>query len=285
MTFLDLTHYDAITISSSAGKDSAAMLAHVVALADEQGVDRSKLHVLHADLGRMEWVGTGELAAKQAAHYGLDFRVVQKEGENILEQAERLKHFPTKSTRFCTSDHKRDQLAKARTQIANEIREASPDVFKKHGRDKRPGVRAVRVLACIGMRAQESSGRSKLAPFEPNYKRETSGLKVVDNWLPIHTWTVEEVWAGIKAAGLPSHYAYELGMPRLSCVFCIFAPKSALLIAGKHNRELLEEFVAVEKRIGHTFKNGLALATIQAELNAGVEAGPVGEEDASCWTM
>lgn len=27
----------------------------------------------------------------------------------------------------------------------------------------------------------------------------------------------------------------DLGMPRLSCCFCIFSPRSALLLAGKHN--------------------------------------------------
>ena len=50
------------------------------------------------------------------------------------------------------------------------------------------------------------------------------------------------------------HHAYDLGMPRLSCVFCIFAPESALLVAGKHNPDLLKQYVAVEEKIGHSFK-------------------------------
>ena len=33
----------------------------------------------------------------------------------------------------------------------------------------------------------------------------------------------------------------ELGMPRLSCALCIFAPKEALLLAGYHNPALLAE--------------------------------------------
>ena len=56
-----------------------------------------------------------------------------------------------------------------------------------------------------------------------------------DNWLEEH-----DVWKDIKASGVPYHKAYDLGMPRLSCVFCIFSPPAALMIAGKQNPELLD---------------------------------------------
>jgi hypothetical protein len=46
-------------------------------------------------------------------------------------------------------------------------------------------------------------------------------------------------------------------MPRLSCCFCIFSPRSALLLAAKHNPELLAQYVAVEKQIGHRFRKEL----------------------------
>jgi len=64
-------------------------------------------------------------------------------------------------------------------------------------------------------------------------------------------------------------------MPRLSCCFCIFAPREALLLAGKHNPELLGEYVEVERRIGHRFRVNLALADVKRDLEGGVEAGPV----------
>ena len=38
------------------------------------------------------------------------------------------------------------------------------------------------------------------------------------------TWKVEDVWARIKASGVEHHKAYDLGMSRLSCCFCVFAP-------------------------------------------------------------
>jgi hypothetical protein len=64
-------------------------------------------------------------------------------------------------------------------------------------------------------------------------------------------------------------------MPRLSCCFCIFSPRSALLLAGRHNPELLAEYVKVEKEIGHTFRLTLPLAEIQEALANGEEPGPI----------
>ena len=103
---------------------------------------------------------------------------------------------------------------------------------------------------------------------------------MVDNWLPIHEWTEAEVWTLIHSKSLPYHYAYDLGMPRLSCVFCIFAPTQALLLAGFHNRALLADYVAVEARIGHTFQHGKPLIQIQDKLNAGYVPAKV---DGSLW--
>jgi 3'-phosphoadenosine 5'-phosphosulfate sulfotransferase (PAPS reductase)/FAD synthetase len=91
---------------------------------------------------------------------------------------------------------------------------------------------------------------------------------------------VSEVWERIRRSGVPHHPAYDLGMPRLSCSFCIFAPPAALLLAGKHRPELLAEYVAIEEEIGHTFRHRLSLRVIQEELAAGAPCGTV--ED---WAM
>lgn len=132
----------------------------------------------------------------------------------------------------------------------------------------------------MGMRAQESKARSKLMRFSRDTKA-TNGKRIVDTWLPIHNWKIEEVWARIKCSGVPSHRAYALGMPRLSCCFCIFAPKAALVLAGKHNTALLREYVEVEREVQSTFKLSLSLRDVLNEVEAGAcETGPV--ED---WNM
>lgn len=53
-------------------------------------------------------------------------------------------------------------------------------------------------------------------------------------------------------------------------------PKAALVLAGKHNPELLAEYVRVEQAIGHRFRKELSLAEVQAAVNAG-EATPVAD--------
>jgi 3'-phosphoadenosine 5'-phosphosulfate sulfotransferase (PAPS reductase)/FAD synthetase len=128
----------------------------------------------------------------------------------------------------------------------------------------------------MGLRAQESRQRAKRAAFTSD-NRASNGRRTVETWLPIHEWTDEQVWQTIRASGVPYHYAYDLGMPRLSCCFCIFAPEPALLLAGKHNPDLLSEYVRVEKSINHKFRQDVTLVQIQDKLAAGHDPKPVKE--------
>jgi len=84
----DLSQYDKIVVNSSAGKDSQAMLTHVVGLAKAQGYPMDKIVVVHADLGRAEWEGTKDLAKDQSDTYGLRFEVVQRQQNDLIEQIE-----------------------------------------------------------------------------------------------------------------------------------------------------------------------------------------------------
>lgn len=264
---LDLASFDRIVISSSAGKDSQAMLTAVVAATDAAGINRDRLVVVHADLGRVEWQGTGELAERQADAYGLRFIKVSRPQGDLLKQIEDRGMFPSSTARFCTSDQKRGQIAKVLTALTKEV--------KAELTEKRP----VRILECLGFRAEESTARAKRTPLTTN-DRATNTKRTVITWLPIHAWSTTDVWAAIKHSGIEHHNAYDLGMPRLSCVFCIFAPKAALIIAGRANPELLDEYVAVEDRIGHTFKSGSSIRSIRDAIEAGEDAG-----NADDWTM
>jgi 3'-phosphoadenosine 5'-phosphosulfate sulfotransferase (PAPS reductase)/FAD synthetase len=262
---LDLTKYTKILLNTSAGKDSLAMIFHVHALAVEQGV-ADRLVAVHCDLGRMEWEGTRELAEKQCKQFGIPLHIISR-GQDLLGQVEQRGMWPSSTARFCTSDHKRDQVAKVITKLVNE------HIATWGG--------TVTVLNCMGLRAQESPARAKKVAFERN-KRVSNSKRTVDNWLPIHEWSETQVWNLIHENSLPYHYAYDLGMPRLSCVFCIFAPKEALLLAGYHNRTLLAEYVAVEQRIGHQFQHNKPLVQIQQQLQAGYVPSQV---DGSLWAQ
>ena len=256
----DLTSYHWVVLNSSAGKDSQAMLDFVVGRCDAARVPRDRLVVAHADLGRVEWPGTRALAGEQARRYGLAFAAVACPQGDLLEHIARRGMFPSPTARYCTSDHKRAQCLKVLTRLA------------EHSR--RQGAVPARILNCLGLRAEESPCRARRPPFAFD-ARASNGRRHVDTWLPIHGWTASQVWQRVRASGVPHHPAYDLGMPRLSCCFCIFAPRPALLLAGKHNPELLEEYVAVERQIGHRFRLELPLAEVQQALARGEQPGPV----------
>jgi 3'-phosphoadenosine 5'-phosphosulfate sulfotransferase (PAPS reductase)/FAD synthetase len=253
-----LSEYDFVVINSSAGKDSQAMTDYLAALARSEGYPKERLILAHADLGRMEWPGTRELAEYHAKTYGLRFWVKSRPQGNLLSHVLQREKWPDSGNRFCTADHKRGQIGTLLTTLGD----------------------GIKILNCMGMRAQESPARAKLQPFEIN-KRFTNSRRHVDNWLPLHSWTAGDVWARVHSSPAPYHYAYDLGMPRLSCVFCIFSPPAALMVAGYHNRNLLAEYSAVERKIGHTFRHKFQIKSIQDRLLQG-ETPPEKIED---WRM
>jgi 3'-phosphoadenosine 5'-phosphosulfate sulfotransferase (PAPS reductase)/FAD synthetase len=267
----DLGRYDWVLVNSSAGKDSQAMLDYLVELADAQGVARSRLVVVHCDLGRVEWEGTAELAAEQAAHYGLRFEVVTREKGDLLTQVEQrheaniakgrdIAPWPSSAARWCTSDQKTAQVLKLITSLTDEIRNKAGWIRNADGTYAK---RQARILNCLGIRAQESPARAKKAAWEKDPKA-CNGKRDVDRWLPIFDWSEEQVWDRIHASGVRYHDAYDKGMSRLSCCFCVLASKPDLIIAAKHNPSLAQEYRAVEDKVGKRFTVALSIAEIIA---------------------
>ena len=60
------------------------------------------------------------------------------------------------------------------------------------------------------------------------------------------------MFASIADAGQDAHWAYDKGMSRLSCMFCIMASPDDLKISAELNPETYSKYVAMEKRIGFT---------------------------------
>jgi 3'-phosphoadenosine 5'-phosphosulfate sulfotransferase (PAPS reductase)/FAD synthetase len=204
---------------------------------------------------------------------------------------------PSPTNRYCTSDHKRDQISKVMVALASETR-AAPGEGKMpwmkpsqryctsdHKRDQqaklltrlareRKGRRPVRILQCMGMRAGESVTRSKLRPFYLD-KRNSNTRKRVHIWLPIHDWTHEEVWADVKASGVRYHPVYDQGMPRLSCCFCIYMPKPALVLAAKLMPDLAREYAEVEREVGYSFRQELPMVEVIRLAESGEDCGPI----------
>jgi len=253
-------------ISHSAGKDSQAMYIHL-----RDRIPLAQQLVIHGVLPGVEWEGVVEhilatirdprevkfapesvkrWSAKGRAAYPSAYRP-HPDGTNFLlafarstmfSMVERRQAWPSATTRNCTSDLKRGPI----------LREA-----KRYAADNGYSV----LVNATGRRAQESRAREvglggtpeKPVVFQFMDRESTVQTQIYD-WLPIFDWSVERVWKTIHDAGEKGHWAYEAGMSRLSCVFCILANKDDLRNAAQLQPEMYARYVAVEEEISHTVK-------------------------------
>lgn len=226
-------------INHSGGKDSQAMYAVITSL-----VPADQIVVVHADLRVADWAylkshirentdhDLAVVAAKDAAGNDKDFlTMVEARHEKLAGSAS---PWPSPSVRQCTSDLKR-------TPIESFIKAE----LKRRGLD--------RAINCMGIRAEESANRAKLATWKINkrFNTKTTNRQVID-FLPIFDLTEDEVWKIIEMSGQERHFAYDLGMSRLSCCFCIMGSKADLKVAAKANPELYKRYVELEKKTGFT---------------------------------
>lgn len=212
-------------VNHSGGKDSQAMTIKLRRL-----VPASQLLVIHADLPGVDWEGCWDLVVdtcKDLKH----LQVVA--GKTFFDMVERRGMFPSPKYRQCTSDLKRDPIEKA---IRHHIKDNELDGL---------------IVNCMGLRAEESPGRAKGKVFKFNKRNSKAGREWYD-WSPIHNWTEAEVYAEILNAGEAVHWAYHMGMDRLSCQFCIMASKADLQVAAGLAPENYKKIVDLEKRINYT---------------------------------
>jgi 3'-phosphoadenosine 5'-phosphosulfate sulfotransferase (PAPS reductase)/FAD synthetase len=262
----DLTAFDVIVVATSSGKDSMAMLAHVAELAAAAGV-LDRIVNLHNDLGTtdtgepIEWPGVEDLGREHAGKYGFRFEVCRRTKGGFWDQlTKERKKWPSSAARWCTSDQKTSQGMKLVTQLVTEVRDAL-------GVTDRP----IKVLYCLGLRAQESTARAK-KPALAIDESHSSGNRTITRWHPILDWSIKDVWDQIKAANLRPHAAYSWGMTRLSCSLCVLASKDDLVLGARLRPGLAADFLRAEQLLGHQFRADMSMADIIAAADAGVTA-------------
>lgn len=223
-------------VSHSGGKDSQAMY-----LLLKKVIPNDQIVVVHADLGKVEWEGVQDHIRKYTSHV---MNVVRAK-KTFLEMVKKRGKWPSAAYRQCTSDLKRGPIFKF---IRNDLK-------------VREGTIAVN---CMGLRAEESTARAKKNPFIYN-KMQSCNKRVVRHvydWSPIHHFKEREVFQTIDEAGQKPFWAYETNK-RLSCVFCIMGCINDLRHGAKQRPELYQEYVELEKEIGHTMfmkgKNPISL--------------------------
>jgi DNA sulfur modification protein DndC len=242
--------------NNSGGKDSQAMAILLAMM-----VPADQILNLHASLGEdgtdeegVEWPDTWGHVQYMGEALGLETRVCAAEKTffgMVRTSAERMKAngtyengspWPSPKYRQCTSDLKRGPLTKA---IRAYVRETNHN-----------GI----IVNCMGLRAEESSQRAKKVTWARNKKMEAKtergAFQEWYEWLPIHDWLVEKVFEVILSAGQRPHWAYEKGMKRLSCCFCIMASKEDLSLAAELRPELYAKVVRMERELGKSFTMG-----------------------------
>jgi DNA sulfur modification protein DndC len=202
----------------SGGKDSQKMFLDLLAL-----VPREQIFIVHAVLPEVEWEGV--LEHIEATTFGMKIHTCRSR-RTLLEMIAERGMFPSPSMRQCTSDLKRGPIERTIRQSGHKL-----------------------IVNCMGMRADESANRAKLQTFKFNSGNSKNGREWYD-WLPIHHNTASEVFGAIALAGQKPHWAYGVGMSRLSCVFCIMASVADLTIAAQHNPRLYRQYVDLEHSTG-----------------------------------
>ena len=212
-------------LNHSGGKDSQAMYLRLAPL-----IPARQMIVVHAILHEVDWPGIPEHIEATVSH-PVYYVAAAK---SLLSMAEQRGMFPSPSYRQCTSDLKRTPI----------------ETFIRRFLQEHPAYRG-RIVNCLGFRAEESPARSKLQTLTQNDRNSKNGRTWYD-WLPIHELTKPEVFEEIEAAGQRPHWAYQAGMSRLSCVFCIMASTADLRTAAQLNPALYRRYAALEQRLGFT---------------------------------
>lgn len=264
--------------SISGGKDSQAMI---------RVLTKNSLpvhHLIHADLGRLEWKETAAHCDKLSREYNIPLTVVKRsDGRDMLAHWQHRMHqlqgtgkpfWSSSSQRYCTSDLKRAPINK---------------YFTSTGFDF--------IISCEGLRADESAARAEKNPLSVRSNSSTyykgmsaeeaiinfkPGKKLIISWYPIFNYTTADVWdtygmwdgalelaridykrSGSVPDRWPFHPAYVYGNERLSCMFCVLGSKNDLQNAANHNPALLDELISMEDESGFTFKNKFSLKSLK----------------------
>lgn len=211
-------------VNHSGGKDSQAMYLHL-----RRVIPKEQLVVIHSHLPEVDWPGCVEHIKDTIDVPYLETRARL----TFFEMVRRRGLWPSPQYRSCTSQLKTGPLEKL---IRQHVKQTGNPL----------------VVSCVGIRAEESSQRAKATAWKYSEKNSKAGREWYD-WLPIHEWGVERVFATIKQHDQEPHWAYQQGMTRLSCCFCIMSSKGDLQTAARLRPELYKQYVDLEREIDHTF--------------------------------
>lgn len=210
-------------------------------------------------------------------------------------------HWPDARNRYCTADQKRGQIDRVlRAPHWPDARNRYCTAHQKTNQIDREHRRHEVVISAMGMRAEESPARARkpvvsvrasitseaLKGASPDValSDRQPGQRVALDWLPLHEWTEDEVFRAFGSSlddvnrrrelyrlgrveealeGWPGHPAYVFGNQRLSCALCVLASRNDLWNGIRHCPDIYQEYVAMERESGFSFRQDLGLETVE----------------------
>ncbi|MBS1988738.1 phosphoadenosine phosphosulfate reductase family protein [Candidatus Dependentiae bacterium] len=219
-----------LVINFSGGKDSCAMLAY---LCDKY--PQIKKHVIFADTG-WEHKGAEDWCRAIVESFGLELVVVRNPNKTFLSMVQNRGKFPGMKHRQCTSDLKRGPI---QTWIRNNC--------------------GPLVINCMGLRASESPARAKKRKL---YRSNmTNSKRTVWDYLPIHTWSDQDIFGYLETKNIPLHPVYSY-LKRFSCRVCIYMSTNDLLAVKQNDPEAISIISDLEQQINFSLKQEGFLAEI-----------------------
>lgn len=264
----DLDSYDQIIIAHSGGKDSTALLLHLLDLGVAPERIECHHHLVDGREGStlMDWPITEAYCRAVCQALGVRLTFSWREGgfeREMLRQdsATAPVWLPDGAGGYLRVGGQgpagtRQKFPQVTASLSQRWCSAAlkVDVFDRYVSNS-PQFLGKRTLVLTGERAQESAARARYKRFEPHRADTRASLRVprhVDHWRAVHGWDERQVWAIIERHRLVAHPAYYLGWGRCSCRPCIFGSKdqwaTIRVIAPGQFRQVAEH----ESRFGVT---------------------------------
>ena len=251
-----------VAVGVSGGKDSGAVALAVANHLDAIGHTGPRV-LIHADLGIVEWKDSLPSCERLAAHLGWELIVVRRAAGDLMQRwqgrwaanvaryadlscVKLILPWSTPALKFCTSEMKVQTIASA-------LKKRFP------GQD---------VLNVTGVRAQESSARSKMPVSQAHAGLSRKDMEGI-TWNAILHWDIDSVFARIAQAGLALHEAYtKYSMTRVSCAFCVMSSGADLIASStcEDNHDLYRIMVDLEIESTFGFQGGRWLADVAPHL-------------------
>lgn len=228
-----------VIVNFSGGKDSTVAILETL-----KQYPKKEISLVFEDTGA-EYLETLPQVQKIANILELPLVVIKAELD-FWQRVKKTGYFPRPQYRFCTSRLKKQ-------------------IFEHWLRQNR-GNFGDEIIVVSGIRAEESNSREKMTPWR-NMERLSlkRGGSDVWGWLPCFNMSEGEIYARIKAEGLPLHPCYEFAK-RCSCWCCIFASKCEVRTYAEMHPELYEAACLVEDEIKDKWKYGFGFNDLMRQM-------------------